>query len=266
MVGGTTTGSDAMTTCVPVTGPNVDLHPFARWIRQPRHGTIGITHSVDGHAARAARSDDAAFFALMGPGKRWMDYRADEAQTIDEIGAMLDFLLSLPATVFDNAAKAARKVGRKLPDRSAILKLRSRINGSLPLRLLLEQTTRKIGAPHHLLAEGYLAKREGNHGDWVARMDASRPSKTIVSHMGKDTYPYVHPAAPRTISVREAARIQSFPDWFILDGTALTDAFKMIGNAVPPMLSYGIASRVASILSARETALEQDRNQIRAAT
>lgn len=266
MVGGITTGSDAMSTCAPVTGPNVDVHPFTRWIRQPPPGTVGPPHSVDGHAARAARTDDAAFFALMGPGKRWMDYRADEAQTIDEIGAMLDAFLALPATLLKAAARAARKVGRKLPDRDAIMELRSRVNGSLPLRLLLEQTSTKIGAPHHLLAESYLAKREGHHGDWVARMDASRPAKTIVSHMGKDTYPYVHPAAPRTISVREAARIQSFPDWFVLEGAPLTDAFKMIGNAVPPMLSHGIASRVASILSARETALESGRSQTRATT
>jgi site-specific DNA-cytosine methylase len=266
MVGGIISGSEAMTTPAPVKGPNVDAHPFSRWIRQPQPGTLESPHSVDGHAARAARTDDAAFFALMGPGKRWMDYRADEAQTVDELGAMLDALLALPLTAFDAAARAARKAGQKLPERTALSELRSRVNGSLPLRLLLEHASSKFGAPHHLLTEGYLAKREGHHGDWVARMDASRPSKTIVSHMGKDTYAYVHPAAPRTISVREAARIQSFPDWFVLEGTALTDAFKMIGNAVPPMLSHGIAARVARVLSARELALETGRSQKRVAT
>jgi site-specific DNA-cytosine methylase len=265
MVGGTITGGEAMTTIAAVTGPSFDTHLFTQWIRQPKPGTTVSPHTVDGHAARAARIDDAAFFALMGPGKRWMDYRADEAQTVDELGATLDALLALPVSALEAAARAAQKSGQKLPNRHALSALRSRINGSLPLRLLLEQTSKKIGAPHHLLAEGYLAKEEGNHGDWVARMDSSRPAKTIVSHMGKDTYPYVHPAAPRTISVREAARIQSFPDWFVLEGTALTDAFKMIGNAVPPMLSCSIAGRVAHLLSKRE-ALELGPSQMRTAT
>jgi site-specific DNA-cytosine methylase len=85
-------------------------------------------------------------------------------------------------------------------------------------------------------------------------MDATRPAKTMVSHMGKDTYGYVHPAAPRTISVREAARVQTFPDWFAFGEAALTDAFKMVGNAVPPLLSHGIAARVATVLAARYAA------------
>lgn len=266
MVGGLTTGSEAMTTLTPITGPSVDAHPYTRWIRQPRPGTSGSPNSVDGHAARAARTDDAAFFALMGPGKRWMDYRADGATTVTELQSVFDVLLALPDSTFEAAARAARKAGRTPPDREFLQELRSRLNGSLPLRLLLEQTSNKLGAQHHLLTESYLAKRDGHHGDWVARMDSSRPAKTIVSHMGKDTYAYVHPSVPRTISVREAARIQSFPDWFLLEGAALTDAFKMIGNAVPPMLSHEIASRVARILSSREAAVENNRDHKRVAT
>jgi site-specific DNA-cytosine methylase len=115
---------------------------------------------------------------------------------------------------------------------------------------MLEQIGERIGAPHHLLAGAYLEKRDGHHGDWVARMEGSRPAKTMVSHMGKDTYGYVHPWEPRTISVREAARVQTFPDWFVFGGVALTDAFRMIGNAVPPLLSHEIARNVAMVLAA----------------
>ncbi|MNY53988.1 Modification methylase AplI [compost metagenome] len=79
-----------------------------------------------------------------------------------------------------------------------------------------------------------------------------KPAKSMVSHMSKDTYAYVHPYEPRTISVREAARVQSFPDWFEFGEAALTDAFKMIGNAVPPLLSHGVADRVAGVLARRE--------------
>ena len=149
---------------------------------------------------------------------------------------------------------AAARAGHDLPDAQELAELGSRVNGSLPLRLLLEQAGEKLGTPHHLLTDTYLAKRDGHHGDWVARMDGSRPAKTMVSHMGKDTYGYVHPAAPRTISVRESARIQTFPDWFALSDVALTDAFKMVGNAVPPLLSHGIATKVATVLARRAAA------------
>lgn len=244
--------ADAMSK--PATAATAGADPFTTWIRQPRPGTAIAPETVDSHAVRAPRADDAAFFALMGPGRRWMDYRADDAETVDALACVLDALLAIPASVLDATTRAAWKAGQELPHREALADLRARIDGSLPLRLLLEQAGEKLGAQHHLLTESYLSKREGNHGDWVARMDATRPSKTIVSHMGKDTYAYVHPYEARTISVREAARVQSFPDWFTFDSASLTDAFKMVGNAVPPLLSHNIAERLARILSAREGA------------
>jgi site-specific DNA-cytosine methylase len=66
--------------------------------------------------------------------------------------------------------------------------------------------------------------------------------------MSKDSYAYIHPYEPRSISVREAARIQSFPDWFRFGSLGLVEAFKIIGNAVPPLLSYQLAERVAQVL------------------
>lgn len=226
-------------------------HPYLKWVRQRRPDADAPPAAVDGHASRAARADDAAFFALMGPGRRWMDYRSDQAPTLSELGSLIDGLLSIQPELWKRVQRAVSSSGGTLGDRTALEDLRRRIDGSLSLRLMLEHAGERLGSSHHLLTESYLAKREGNHGDWVARMDPSRPSKTMVSHMGKDTYAYVHPFSPRTISVREAARIQSFPDWFAFGDAALTDAFKMIGNAVPPMLSHAIATKVASVLARR---------------
>ena len=70
-----------------------------------------------------------------------------------------------------------------------------------------------------------------------------RPSHTLVAHLSVDTYSHIHPWEPRGISVREAARIQSFPDDFYFN-CSMGDAFRQIGNAVPPLLSLGIAKEI----------------------
>lgn len=78
------------------------------------------------------------------------------------------------------------------------------------------------------------------------RLREDRPSHTVVAHLSKDTYSYIHPTEPRGISVREAARLQSFPDDFSFN-CSMSDAFKQIGNAVPPLLAYAVASQIAEI-------------------
>lgn len=77
------------------------------------------------------------------------------------------------------------------------------------------------------------------------RLEEGKPSHTLVAHLSKDTYSHIHPTEPRGISVREAARLQSFPDDFFFD-CSMGDAYKQIGNAVPPLLSYAVAKSVYS--------------------
>lgn len=74
------------------------------------------------------------------------------------------------------------------------------------------------------------------------KMEADAPARTLMAHLGKDSYSHIHydSKQKRTISVREAARLQSFPDGFVFAGT-MNPAFKQIGNAVPPLLSKTIA-------------------------
>lgn len=80
-------------------------------------------------------------------------------------------------------------------------------------------------------------------------MEPDQPARTLMAHLGKDSYSHIHyePGQGRTISVREAARLQSFPDGFVFEGT-LNPAFRQIGNAVPPLLSYAIAIEVMKTL------------------
>lgn len=77
------------------------------------------------------------------------------------------------------------------------------------------------------------------------RLDPNKPSPTLVAHLSKDSYSHIHPWEPRGISVREAARLQSFPDDFFFN-CAMSDAFKQIGNAVPPLLAYNIAKSLSN--------------------
>ena len=84
------------------------------------------------------------------------------------------------------------------------------------------------------------------------KMAKDEPARTLMAHLGKDTYSHIHyeSAQQRVISVREAARLQSFPDGFRFSGT-MNPAFRQIGNSVPPLLSWAIAHRLLSELGAR---------------
>lgn len=85
------------------------------------------------------------------------------------------------------------------------------------------------------------------------KMEADKPARTLMAHLGKDSYSHIHydSKQARTISVREAARLQSFPDGFQFAG-AMNAAFRQIGNAVPPLMSAKLAETIKTTI---ETAL-----------
>ena len=77
--------------------------------------------------------------------------------------------------------------------------------------------------------------------DKYLRMSFDGLSRTITAHIAKDGYWYIHPREDRTLSIREAARIQTFPDDFRFAGFQ-SSRYQQIGNAVPPLLASAIAS------------------------
>jgi DNA (cytosine-5)-methyltransferase 1 len=88
------------------------------------------------------------------------------------------------------------------------------------------------------------------------KMEAEAPARTLMAHIGKDTYSHIHfdSSQARTISVREAARLQSFPDGFRFAGT-MNPAFRQIGNAVPPLLATAVFRHMLASVTAGPSAL-----------
>lgn len=89
------------------------------------------------------------------------------------------------------------------------------------------------------------------------KLEPLKPSRTLTAHIGKDTYSHIHYDShqSRTISVREAARLQSFPDGFRFAG-AMNAAFRQIGNAVPPLLGKAVATALKKQIETGVTSID----------
>ena len=87
------------------------------------------------------------------------------------------------------------------------------------------------------------------------KLDPKSPSRTLMAHLGKDTYSHIHYRRDeaRTISVREAARLQSFPDGFRFYGS-LNARYRQIGNAVPPLMAWRLGQQLIAALRSSKSA------------
>ncbi len=111
---------------------------------------------------------------------------------------------------------------------------------------LMTSSTLYSDLPEHLRRY-----RSDTFNDKYKRLDWDDLSRTITAHIAKDGYWYIHPEEHRTLTVREAARIQTFPDSFRFAGTR-SDAFRQIGNAVPPALGRTVAETILPLQEPRQ--------------
>jgi hypothetical protein len=137
---------------------------YLHWVTRPRRWglTEHLTSQVDAHFNRKPRSDDKALFELIGPGRRWMDYRCDDSATLRQLRDLFDRLQQLVSQAqssLDRAsplAEAIAALGREVGGAT------SKLDGSMSLRLLLECIEPREGELHpHLLTDSYLGKKEG---------------------------------------------------------------------------------------------------------
>lgn len=147
---------------------------------------------------------------------------------------------------------------------------RERMNGR---GILWDHVTRRVRdddrEAFHLMKPGTrygdLPKRLRRYRDDIFddkynRLSWGDLSRSITAHIAKDGYWYIHPSEHRTLTVREAARIQTFPDDFRFAGTR-SHAFRQIGNAVPPALGEAVGR--ALLRAARRKALPESRRPAR---
>ena len=102
--------------------------------------------------------------------------------------------------------------------------------------------------PQELLPTGMRRALRKDHTRRFRRMTWDGTARSIITRFrDPKSGEYIHPDQPRTITIREAARIQSFPDWFVFKGP-YTDQYDQVGNAVPPLLAKAVGAQIRRAL------------------
>jgi len=205
--------------------------PYARLMRS--WPGLGGSEGVVDHVIRRTRRDYETF-GLMQPGDRYPQAIAIATDRVRRKFVMRIEQSSTPAE--------AEVLGELLREFERVRSL------SLPIKEWspeLVSFTKEIYPPYP----------EDKFVDKWRKLVPDEPSWTVTAHLGKDSYSHIHydDTQKRAISVREAARLQSFPDSFAFSGN-MGDCYRQIGNAVPPLMAWAIAAELLRSLGLPWTA------------
>ncbi|WP_156332732.1 MULTISPECIES: DNA cytosine methyltransferase [unclassified Chelatococcus] len=190
-----------------------------------------------------------------------------EREKSDAIVTVREALSDLPATVSDDDGPLPypKKPGGRYSDFQKLMRLdwdhelltAARKRTNLAEDILYNHHTKGIEARRKKIIA---AIRPGARGDslpaalWNGtrghkwrRLDPEKPSYTILAQMHRDLSEWIHPTHDRWITVREAARLQSFHDGFVFHGSEWQQ-LKQVGNAVPPLMARAVARAVSGLL------------------
>jgi DNA (cytosine-5)-methyltransferase 1 len=103
--------------------------------------------------------------------------------------------------------------------------------------------------PRHLLPPGMARAKTSDHTKRYGRLDPARQAATVLTKCDPHWGQYIHPTQDRALSVREAARLQGFPDTFRFAGEFFTKHYQQVGNAVPVVVARAFGRHLASHVS-----------------
>lgn len=201
---------------------------------QPTHGNVGIGDLVPN---RTVRADQAAGFVTI----------AEAISDLPPVGSgeIVERYAAPPKSAYQVAMRegASRLHNHYAPRLNALNLERIR-------HLKPGQDWRDL--PRELLPAGMQRALRKDHTRRYRRMTWDGVARSIITRFrDPKSGEYIHPEQTRTITIREAARIQSFPDWFAFEGS-YTDQYDQVGNAVPPLLARAVGHSIKALLNRAE--------------
>ena len=197
------------------------------------------------------------FIVALGKGFRfdWPPFTADAPTTVRDAISDLPVLQGGEGSLeleYSKATSEYQSISRRGSDGEGSRKLHDHYarrvrDDDVQAFRLMDEDTRYSDLPEELRRY-----RSDIFVDKYKRLGWDNVSRTIIAHLARDGYWYIHPEQHRSLTVREAARIQSFPDWYRFAGT-MGQAFRQIGEAVPPLLAGLLGGALLESLETERT-------------
>lgn len=182
-----------------------------------------------------------------GDGESWIEYGGPNTEF--QTRARRDVPTHDGSKIFDHITRAVREDDRIIFSAMDSTTAYSEIDDAVAQLATVSGESVPVGK------KSLKRYRDDIFDDKYKRLDWGKVSRTITAHISKDGYWYIHPDQDRTLTIREAARIQTFPDHIRFAGYP-SSSLKQIGNAVPPRIGELLGQAIIDSLDANHLADE----------